>query len=72
MKETCLFIPFLALLLGAGSMSEYSKPTLAELMGRVPKSPFPHCTSRNGFPDSTYRIIVQRPAEDFDPDRARF
>jgi hypothetical protein len=32
-------------------MSDYQKPTLAELMAKVPQSPAPHCTSRNGLPD---------------------
>lgn len=32
-------------------MSDYPKPTLDALMGRVPHEPVSHCKSRNGLPD---------------------
>ncbi len=55
MKKTWLLLPCIALALGAGkgSMSDYPKPTDAELMGRIPANPTAHCKSKNGLPDST-------------------
>ncbi len=55
MKKVHLLLPCLAFVMGAasGSIADYSKPTLAELMTRVPTNPTPHCKSSNGLPDST-------------------
>jgi hypothetical protein len=51
MKWTTVLLPCLGLVLGAGSMSDYPKPTLSVLMARVPHNPTRHCKSHSGLAD---------------------
>jgi hypothetical protein len=51
MRWTYVLLPCLGFLMGAGSMSDYPKPSPAELMARVPQKPVMHCKTHSGLPD---------------------